>query len=85
MSCLALDPNYIYEENLSPGGGLQQFSYNSTSMDTTDHLLKYRFKHTAKFNVDLRVKNLLSVSVHGTTAISQISTLHLLCWSSLQV
>jgi len=54
---VALDPNFIYEEDLSPGGGLQQFSYNSTSMDTTDNLLKYRFKHTAKLNVDLRVKS----------------------------
>ena len=72
---VALDPNYIYEENLSPGGGLQQFSYNSTSMDTTDHLLKYRFKHTAKFNVDLRVKNFtVGLSARYYSHIANIDT-----------
>jgi len=72
---VALDPNFIYEEHVSPGGGLHQFSYNSTSMDTTDHLLKYRFKHTAKLNVDLRIKSFsLGISSRYYSHIANIDT-----------
>lgn len=71
---VALDPNLIYAEEETPGG-VQTFSYASTSMDTTGHLLKYRFKHSAKLNADLRVSRFtVGFSARYYSHISNIDT-----------
>ncbi len=71
---VALEPNKIYAVEQTPGGE-QSFSYISTSMDTTDYLLKYRFKHTGKANMDLRIKKIsVGASVRYYSHISNIDT-----------
>lgn len=71
---VALDPSLVYAEEETPGG-VQTFSYMSTSMDTTDYLLKYRFKHSAKFNADLRIERFtVGFSTRYYSHISNIDT-----------
>lgn len=50
----ALDPNLVYavDSNLFP----KQLSYVSTSTDTTDYILKYRFTTTAKADISFQYK-----------------------------
>jgi len=52
---VSLEPNKIYATDSAPGGP-QSLSYVNTSMDTTDYILKYRFRHSAKIDVDLKFK-----------------------------
>jgi outer membrane receptor protein involved in Fe transport len=51
------DPDYAYAvENPKYYIKPQQLSYNKTSTDTTDDILKYRFRHTAKMDAELSWK-----------------------------
>lgn len=52
---ISLNPNEIYTYDNAPGGP-RPMSYSATSMDTTDYILKYRFQHTAKGDLDIRIK-----------------------------
>ena len=52
---ISLNPNEIYTYDNAPGGA-RPMSYSATSMDTTDYILKYRFQHTAKGDLDIRIK-----------------------------
>jgi outer membrane receptor protein involved in Fe transport len=54
---ISLNPDYIYALDNAPGGQ-QDLSYNTTSMDTTDDILKYRFQHTAKIDMQIGYKKL---------------------------
>ncbi|HNP97492.1 MAG TPA: TonB-dependent receptor [Bacteroidia bacterium] len=50
----ALEREYIYAvDNPSPGFIPTQLSYLSTSTDTTDNILKYRFKKTIKGDIEI--------------------------------
>jgi outer membrane receptor protein involved in Fe transport len=55
----SVTPNYVYaQDNPSPGLSPTQLSYNHTSTDTTNNILKYRFQHLAKIDVQLSWKDL---------------------------
>ena len=52
---VSLQPDKIYAIDSAPGGP-QSLSYVNTSMDTTNYILKYRFRHSAKIDVDVKIK-----------------------------
>lgn len=52
---VSLYPDKIYATDSAPGGP-QDLSYINTSMDTTGYILKYRFRHNAKIDVDIQYK-----------------------------
>lgn len=47
----ALEPDYVFANDYNPGGNTE-FSYNSTSVDPSRHILKYRFLHTIKCDIE---------------------------------
>ncbi len=49
---VALDPNLVFAHDFNPGGQTA-FSYNTTSVDPKSRILKYRFLHTAKLDMEL--------------------------------
>jgi iron complex outermembrane receptor protein len=49
---IALDPNLVFAHDYNPGGHTA-FSYNTTSVNPASHILKYRFLHTAKMDIEL--------------------------------
>jgi len=52
-------PNYVYgEDDPGPGFFPTKLSYNTTSTDTSNQILKYRFRHTAKGDIELTWKNI---------------------------
>lgn len=53
---VCLTPNYVYAQYPPIGGGpVQQLSYRSTSYDTVGHVMKYRYKHLIKGDVDFKI------------------------------
>lgn len=51
---LTPDTVYAYDKNLSGGVG-RPLSYKSSSIDTTDNILKYRFKHMFKADIEFKI------------------------------
>jgi len=51
------DPDYVYTHDYNPGGHTE-FSYRTTSVDPSRGILKYRYLHTAKANLDVTWKHL---------------------------
>lgn len=58
-----LEPDAVFAEDYKPGGS-GEFSYNSTSIDSTQKILKYRFLHT--FKVDLEYNFREKVAIGGS-------------------
>ena len=54
---ISLDPNYVFTHDYNPSGN-SAFSYNSTSVDPSKKILKYRFLSTGKMDIELGFKNL---------------------------
>lgn len=52
---VCLQPRNVYATDNAPGGP-QNLSYINTSMDTTNYILKYRFRHSAKIDADVLYK-----------------------------
>jgi len=55
---VSLTPDSVYAHTKVIGGGAgpgQALSYKTASMDTTDNILKYRFKHMFKADMEVRV------------------------------
>ncbi|HJN06203.1 MAG TPA: TonB-dependent receptor [Bacteroidales bacterium] len=52
---VTLQPNYVFAKDYSPGGS-KDFSYETTSVNPSHHILKYRFLHTIKMDVELNCK-----------------------------
>jgi iron complex outermembrane receptor protein len=48
---VALEPNLVFATDYRPGGD-PDFSYNSTSIDPENQILKYRFQHTFKMDIE---------------------------------
>ncbi len=60
---IALEPDLIFAEDYTPGKP-SFYSYNSTSVNPTNKILKYRFQHTFKFDVEYLFKK-FNVGVSG--------------------
>ena len=54
-----IEPDLVFANDHNPGGS-GEFSYNTTSLDATERILKYRFKHTFKTDVSCTLKEVLS-------------------------
>src|SRR5574344_132151 len=57
----AKKPNNVYGTN-----GNKDYSYISTSSDTTNFVLKYRIQHLAKFDLDFTFWKTLGIGISGT-------------------
>jgi len=51
-----MEPSYVYAYDYNPGGA-SAYSYNSTSIDPSHDILKYRFLHTFKGDIEFTIKN----------------------------
>ena len=51
-----LEPDFIFGHDYNPAGN-NEFSYKSTSVDPSNSILKYRFLHTLKGDIDFSFKN----------------------------
>ena len=49
---ITLQPDYVFAEDFNPNNPYG-FSFNATSYDTTTNVLKYRFKHTFKADIEI--------------------------------
>jgi outer membrane receptor protein involved in Fe transport len=52
---VSLTPDSVYARDKSLGGFGQNLSYKSSSMDTTDNILKYRFQHMFKLDIEVKI------------------------------
>ncbi len=48
---VTLSPDYVFAEDYNPGGATE-FSYETTSVDPSNNILKYRFQNTFKIDVE---------------------------------
>jgi iron complex outermembrane receptor protein len=53
---IALEPDKVFTEDYNPVNP-SEYSFRNTSYDTTTNVLKYRFKHTFKADLELEYKN----------------------------
>ncbi|MFK5856897.1 MAG: TonB-dependent receptor [Bacteroidota bacterium] len=53
---VTLEPNYVFAKDYNPGGS-KDFSYESTSVNPSRDILKYRFLHTVKLDIELNYAN----------------------------
>lgn len=49
---VTLQPNYVFAKDYNPGGS-KEFSYETTSVNPSRDILKYRFLHTIKLDIEL--------------------------------
>lgn len=52
---VCLTPDSVYARDKSLGGIGQDLTYKNSSMDTTDNILKYRFKHMFKMDIEFKI------------------------------
>jgi len=63
---IALNPNLVYYENFEHGTQkVRDYSYISTSTDTTGYILKYRIQHLAKSDLEFTFKKRISAGITG--------------------
>ncbi len=48
---VTMQPNYVFTKDYNPGGSTD-FSYETTSVNPKDNILKYRFLHTIKMDIE---------------------------------
>ena len=53
---VTLQPNYVFTKDYNPGGSAE-FSYETTSVDPSRNILKYRFLHTIKLDIEVNYAN----------------------------
>jgi iron complex outermembrane receptor protein len=51
---VTLEPDLVFAEDYNPGQN-NEFSYNSTSVNPENKILKYRFQHTFKLDVEYKI------------------------------
>ena len=54
---VTLQPDYIFAHDYNPGGKTE-FSYESSSVNPSKRILKYRYLHTLKADIEFVYKNL---------------------------
>jgi iron complex outermembrane receptor protein len=52
---ISLSPDSVYARDSSFGGYGRPLSYKTASFDTTDNILKYRFRHMGKADVEFKI------------------------------
>lgn len=52
---ISLTPDSVYAVDSSFGGAGKPLTYKNSSMDTTDNILKYRFKHLVKADIEFKI------------------------------
>lgn len=52
---VCLTPDSVYAHDKSLGGVGQDLSYNNSSIDTNGNIMKYRFKHMVKVDVEFKI------------------------------
>lgn len=52
---VTLQPDYVFATDFNPGGE-KDFSYETTSVNPSRRILKYRFLHTLKFDIEVSFK-----------------------------
>ena len=53
----SLEPDYVFANDYNPTGNTE-FTYRNTSVDPSDEILKYRFLHTLKADIEFDYKGL---------------------------
>ncbi|MFL5764637.1 MAG: TonB-dependent receptor [Bacteroidia bacterium] len=53
---ISLTPDSVYARDYAFGGVGRPLSYKNSSMDTTDNILKYRFQHMVKVDIEFKMK-----------------------------
>lgn len=51
---VTLEPDLVFAEDYNPGQS-NDFSYNTTSVDPENKILKYRFQHTFKLDIEYKI------------------------------
>lgn len=51
----SMEPDYVYAVDNAPAGP-RPLSFNTTSMDSTNRILKYRYQHSGKADLDFKYK-----------------------------
>lgn len=51
----SLEPDYVFAQDYNPQGNTE-FSYNTTSVDPSKQILKYRFLHSLKADIEFTIK-----------------------------
>ncbi|HEY0030850.1 MAG TPA: TonB-dependent receptor [Bacteroidia bacterium] len=52
---ITLTPDSVYAVDSAFGGAGKPLTYKNSSMDTTDNVLKYRFKHLVKADIEFKI------------------------------
>jgi outer membrane cobalamin receptor len=52
---ITLTPDSVYATDSAFGGAGRDLTYKNSSMDTTGNVLKYRFKHMVKGDIEFRI------------------------------
>jgi iron complex outermembrane receptor protein len=59
-----LTPDYVYaEDSIFIDGQYRQFSYNSTSLDPSNRILKYRFLHNVKADIEFNYNKKIGIGI----------------------
>jgi len=61
-----LTPDFVYASDsvyTGPNGEPREFSYNSTSLDPSDRILKYRFLHNVKSDFELLIRKKVGIGL----------------------
>jgi len=61
---VTLEPDLKFAQDYKPGGS-GEFSYNATSTDSTQRILKYRFVQTMKADLSYTFREILTLGVAG--------------------
>jgi iron complex outermembrane receptor protein len=61
---ITLEPEVVFAKDYKPGGS-GEFSYNTTSIDSSMNILKYRFLHTMKSDVSYTFREIITLGVSG--------------------
>lgn len=57
-----LEPDVVFAEDFRPGGN-GEFSYNTTSFDSSARILKYRFLHTFKADIEYTYRSKFAIGL----------------------
>jgi len=75
ISPKTLDPDYIYASDTMPSGKINYYSYETTSVDPSKNILKYRFLHTLKGDIEFDIRSFsIGISVKHFSKIENLDS-----------